>query len=409
MRTGNDIIIIGGGIIGGSILFNLLKDGYKGKIAVFEKKNSMADESTALSAGGFRNIWSTVVNMKLTTMSIESFKNFKAETGVSIGFEQRGYLFTYYRKDWETIIKFRKFWEESGVKTELLDPVKIMEMIPGYKPGLDHLDSEIVEMLELKEIVGGLFGADCGVFNPTACAIAYFDLSCKNYRECVEINKNTEVKKLSIKDGKVDGVIVRDDCFIAGEKIILAAGAFSHDLLERSGVSEEQNIPVVPLKRMLFLVNKPPIEGFGKIPMIIIDNGVYFHPEADDLLVGRAKADQKPGYDYEMEKKYYVDIMNSYMQARIPGMEYCRIKNGWGGLYAHNTKDKNAIIGDHPDIENLIFATGFSGHGVMEAPAVGKCISEKLIQGDYVSIPEVTLLDFTRFREGRLVKETIVI
>ena len=77
MRKENNLIIIGGGIIGGSILYYLLRDGYKGNIAVFEKKDALADESTALSAGGFRNIWSTVVNMKLTTHSIKSFKNFK--------------------------------------------------------------------------------------------------------------------------------------------------------------------------------------------------------------------------------------------------------------------------------------------------------------------------------------------
>jgi FAD-dependent oxidoreductase domain-containing protein 1 len=409
MRKENDIIIIGGGIIGGSILYYLLKNGFAGKIAVFEKKDALADESTALSAGGFRNIWSTVVNMKLTTRSIEAFKAFKDETGISIGFDQRGYLFTYYKKDWDTIANFKKIWDESGVRTELLDPAKIEKMIPGYKATLDHLDPEIVEMLGIEEVVGGLYGAECGVFNPTALAMAYFELSSRDHANQVEIHKKCEVEKIALQDGKVNGVVLSSGEFISGGTVVLAAGAFSHDLLERSGVAEEHNIPMVPLKRMLFLVNRPQIKGFEKIPMVIIDNSVYFHPEADDLLVGRANPDQKPGYDYEMEKDYYLDIMNTYMQARIQGMEYCRIKNGWGGLYAHNTQDKNAIIGDHPDIRNLVLATAFSGHGVMEAPAVGICIAEKIIQGDFISIPEVKSLGYGRFREGKLVKETIVI
>jgi len=409
MRKENDIIIIGGGIIGGSILFNLLKDGFNGKIAVFEKKDALADESTALSAGAFRNIWSTVVNMKLTSYSIKKFKTFREDMGGSIGFEQRGYLFTYYKKEWQTIVDFRKFWVDSGVNTELLSPEDIAKKVPGYKPGIDHLDKEIVEMLEIEEVVGGLFGPDCGTFNPTSCAIAYFEKSQENFPDFVEINKCSEVKKISIKDGKVTGILLENDEFIAAERVIVAAGAFSHDLLLRSNITGEQNIPVVPVKRMLFLVNNPPIEGFKNIPMVIIDNGVYFHPEAEDLLVGRAKEDQKPGYDYKMEKNYYVDVMNTYMQARIPGMEYCRIKNGWGGLYAINTEDENAIIGEHPAVKNLIMATGFSGHGVMESPAIGKCISEKLLQGAYISIPEAELLEFTRFKEGKLVKETIVI
>lgn len=409
MRKENDIVIIGGGIIGGSILYNLLRDGFKGSIAVFEKKEALADESTALSAGGFRNIWSTVVNMKMTSYSIERFKNFKQETDMSIGFDQRGYLFTYYEKEWNEIVDFRKFWEKSGVRTEMLKPEEIVKMIPGLKTGLDHLDDEIVELMSIQEIAGGLFGPDCGVFNPTACALAYFEKSLADYSDSVEINKNKEVEKISIENGKANGVFLEDDEFISAAKVVVAAGAFSHDLLDRSGISKEQNIPVDPIKRMLFLVNRPPIEGFEGIPMVIIDNGVYFHPEAEDLLVGRANPDQKPGYNYKMEKDYYVDEMNSYMQARIPGMEYCRIKNGWGGLYAVNRKDENAILGFHPDYENLVLAVGFSGHGVMEAPAVGKCISEKIIKGDFVTIPEAKSLRFERFEEGDLVKETIVI
>jgi FAD-dependent oxidoreductase domain-containing protein 1 len=409
MRKENDIVIIGGGIIGGSILYNLLRDGYKGSIAVFEKKAALADESTALSAGGFRNIWSTVVNMKMTSYSIERFKSFKQETDMSIGFDQRGYLFTYYEKEWNEIVDFRKFWEESGVRTEMLKPEEVERMVPGLKVGLDHLDDEIVELLSIQEIAGGLYGPDCGVFNPTACALAYFEKSLADYSDTVEINKNKEVKKISIEKGKVSGILLQDDEFISAGKVVVAAGAFSHDLLDRSGLSENQNIPVDPIKRMLFLVNRPPIEGFGNIPMVIIDNGVYFHPEAEDLLVGRADPYQKPGYDYKMDKDYYVDEMNSYMQARIPGMEYCRIKNGWGGLYAVNRKDENAIIGNHPDFENLVLATGFSGHGVMESPAVGKCISEKIMKGKFITIPEAESLQFKRFKEGNLVKETIVI
>ena len=241
MRKENDIVIIGGGIIGGSILFSLLKDGFNGKVAVFEKKEALADESTALSAGGFRNIWSTVVNMKLTTYSIESFKSFKEETGISIGFEQRGYLFTYYKGEWEKIVDFKKFWDESGVRTELLDPGKIEEMIPGFKAGINHLDDEIVEMLSIEEIVGGLYGSDCGIFNPTACAVGYFEKSVEDYSEIVEINKCAEVKRISVKDEKVDGVFLENEEFIAAEKVILAAGAFSHDLLEKSGTPDFSN------------------------------------------------------------------------------------------------------------------------------------------------------------------------
>lgn len=81
----------------------------------------------------------------------------------------------------------------------------------------------------------------------------------------------------------------------------------------------------------------------------------------------------------------------------------------WGGLYEHNTQDKNGIIGYHPDLQNLFIATGFSGHGVMEAPAVGMSVAERIIDGEFKTIPEVATLGLERIRNGKLIKETIVI
>jgi len=146
--------------------------------------------------------------------------------------------------------------------------------------------------------------------------------------------------------------------------------------------------------------------------MTIIDNGVYFHPEKGNLIVGRADPKQPFGYDYTPDPKYYEEEMNYYMAARIPGMEYCRIissQSMWGGLYEHNTKDKNGIIGFHSNLKNLFIATGFSGHGVMEAPGVGISVAEKILKGEYKTIKGVEDLKFERFKNNQLIKETIVI
>ena len=128
---------------------------------------------------------------------------------------------------------------------------------------------------------------------------------------------------------------------------------------------------MIPLNRMLFITNMPPIEGFERIPMTIIDNGVYFRPEGPNLMIGRADPDTPAGFDTTPDAKYYEEQINYYMQERIPGMERCRLMSMWGGLYDTNAVDHNAVLGEHPHVENLIFATGFSGHGAMESPAAG--------------------------------------
>ncbi len=406
------IIIIGGGIIGGSILYHLYREGYQGKVVVLERKSQLSQESTSLSAGAFRNIWSTNVNLMLTNYSINAYKNFHKELGTNIGFEQIGYLFTYYEEEFKAIKDFKHVWDENGVRTELLKPEEIKNFVPGYIPTIDHIDPEVNEVLKMKPIAGGLFGPDCGVFNPTTASNRYFEYTKEKYPQKVEIKLNSEVKKIIFNNDETLGVELVDGTIIEGDLVILAAGAFSGDLLKKSVENEDYHIPVVPWKRMLFTVKMPNIEGFEKIPMTIIDNGVYFHPEKGNLIVGRADPKQPFGYDYTPDPKYYEEEMNYYMAARIPGMEYCRIissQSMWGGLYEHNTKDKNGIIGFHSNLKNLFIATGFSGHGVMEAPGVGISVAEKILKGEYKTIKGVEDLKFERFKNNQLIKETIVI
>jgi len=407
-----DTIIIGGGIIGGSLLYNLYKKGYKGETVVLEKGMQLSQGSTSLSAGAFRNIWSTTVNLLLTNYSIQAYKDFKTVMGENIGFEQIGYLFTYYEKEFQAVKDFKPTWDKFNVKTELLKPEEIKNLVPGYEYGIGHISDDENEILQMKEVAGALFGPECGVFNPTTASNRYYELAVEQNPGKIQIKLNTEVKKILFKGEKASGVQLADGTIIEAETIILTAGAWSGDLLNSSIENKNYHLPIVPWKRMLFTVKMPNIPNFEKVPMTIIDNGVYFHPEKGNLIVGRADPVQPFGYEFDPDTEYYQEQMNYYMAARIPGMEYCRIISNasmWGGLYEHNTKDKNGIIGFHPDLDNLFLATGFSGHGVMEAPAVGLSAAERIVDGAYKTIPEVESLGFERIRSNKLIKETIVI
>ena len=409
----SDMVIIGGGIIGGAILYYLKEKGFDGKITILEKNNQLAQESTSLSAGGFRNIWSTKVNLCLTNYSITAFKNFKQETGVNIGFEQIGYLFTYYEKEWKNIVDHKHIWDENNVNVELIKPEEIKKLVPGFEERIDHISKEENEVLNMDNIAGGLYGPDCGAFNPTTLTNVYFERSKEKCPEKVEIKLNCKVKKILIDaNNEIEGIKFENGETMKCSNVILAAGAWSAEIINESINDENVQLPIVPWKRQLFTVKIPKIDKFSEIPMTIIDDGVYFRPEAGNLIIGRADNEQAFGFDTTVDRQYYEDYMNYFMSARIPGMEYCRIISNasmWGGLYAHNTKDKNAIVGYHPDIKGLFLATGFSGHGVMEAPAIGLSVAEKLIDGEYKTIPEVNDLRFERIKENKLIIETIVI
>ena len=406
MKEKYDAIVIGTGIIGSSITYHLVEKGFNGDILVVDKNEAIAEGSTALSAGAFRNIWGTKINIEMTNYSIEVFKHFEEKFGISIGLHQHGYLFTFYREPWERVIKNKNIWEENGVRIVLLEPHEIENKVPGLKTSVKDMDPEVVEFLGIEDIVGGIFGPDCGSFDPTAVTKGYFEKAKEMGN--VDILLKSEVKRIIIENNRVHGVELVNGTKVESELVILSAGAWSRGILERSGVEEEKNIPVQPVKRMLFITNLPPIEGFDKIPLTIIDKGIYFKIETGNLMVGRAKEDQAPGFDLEPELSYYTDEINVYMQERIPGTEYCQVKSMWAGLYAITEPDHNAIIGFHPDIKGLFICTGFSGHGAMTAPAAGMGSAELIINGKYESI-DLSPLRFERFRDNELLVESIVI
>ncbi len=403
-----DLIIIGGGIIGGSALYHLSKSGFKGRVLILEREDALSKGSTALSAGGFRNIWTTPINMKLTGYSIERLKNFREELGFPIGFDQRGYLFCQYEENFESAREFGQKWAENGVRIEFLDARQVEEKVPGLRTGIDHIDPEVNEVLKMRPIVGGVFGPDCGSFDPSAAAQGYFERGMEGLSGRAELRLNTEVRRLRLEQGECRGVELSDGTVIESEKVFVAAGAWTNRLLEQSGLTGNDLPPVVPIKRMLYITNLPPIEGFERIPLTIVDHGIYFRPEGPNLLIGRADPDTEPGFDITPDAQYYEEQINYYLQERVPGMERCRLISMWGGLYDTNAIDHNAVLGEHPSAHNLFFATGFSGHGAMEAPAAGLAISELVQFGAYRTL-DCTPLSIERFRKGKPIHETIVI
>jgi FAD-dependent oxidoreductase domain-containing protein 1 len=403
-----DLIIIGGGIIGGSVLYHLAQLGFPGRVLVLEREDALSKGSTALSAGGFRNIWTTPINMRLTSWSIERLKRFADELQFPIGFDQRGYLFCQYAENFENARKYGEEWSRNGVHIEFLGASEVEKKVPGLRSGIDHIDPEVNEVLGMKPIVGGVFGPDCGSFDPSAAAQGYFERGLEAFDGRAELRLRTAVRRLRVDEGVYRGVELEDGTILESEKIVVAAGAWTNQLLEVSGLSGDDLPPVVPLKRMLFITNLPPIENFERIPMTIIDHGIYFRPEGPNLMIGRADPDTEAGFDMSADAQYYEENINYVMQERVPGMERCRLMSMWGGLYDTNEVDHNAVFGEHPHFKNLIFATGFSGHGAMEAPATGLALAEVVKYGEYRTL-DCTPLSIRRFWENKPIVETIVI
>lgn len=398
-----DIIIIGAGIIGSCIAYNLIQDNYKGKILVLDKDTAAGEESsTALSAGGFRNLWTTPINMKLSTYSINEYEKIQKE--VDIGLDKVGYLFLKNKKQWRQAKKLAKKQKENDVNVDVLSLKDVRRLVPNLE--FPKIDKDTKEFFGLEDIVGGVFGSDCGFIEPYLLSR---ELLNRARSEGVELKERTEVLYVLKKENEILGVKTNKGERYDAPIVINAAGPYAAKIAKTIHV----DIPIIPTNRQLFSTTNT----YGvKFPMIVLDNGAYMRSDGEGLLFGRANKDEpeakevKGKFLMHVSQQYFLDKIYPYFLAKLPKLEKgTSIKGKWGGLYSINKEDHNAIIGKHPEIEGFYMCCGFSGHGVMEGYAAGKCISDLIIHKDYVTIPEAKQLSFERFEEGKLVKELEVI
>ena len=166
--------------------------------------------------------------------------------------------------------------------------------------------------------------------------------------------------------------------------------------------------PVEPLRRML--VPTEPFDQFPHTAPMIIDmsNGFHFRPESRGFLLAWNDPEETPGYKTDFEPTFIEKILTRAAD-RVPVFENIAVnpKRAWAGLY-EMTPDHHPILGESPDVPGFFFANGFSGHGVMHAPATGKILSDLILTGK-TDLIDASLLNFARFAEGRTIHETAVL
>jgi len=408
-----DLVVVGAGIGGGSLVYNLLKQGFTGSILVVDRGDAISTGASAYSAGGFRNLWTTPINQQLCTRSMGILKSFQDDMGMAIGFKQSGYLFTYYQDAWSRIPAAAEIWKANGVDFELFTPAQVEAMVPGLRCAVDAVDPDVREYLAMEAIAGGVFGKDCGSFDPSQAAVGYFERALTDFTARPVLELKTEVQSLLFDpSGRATGLCLQGH---GGSEVVeaglvaLCSGPWTNGLLQRSGCPAEDLMPILAQKRMMFLTDFPDADPrWQTIPLTIIDQGIYFKHESGNLLIGKAKDDTPDSLDTTFEPDYYVEEINLVMQERIPSTATCKLKSGWASLYDTTGPDHNAILGWHANHPGLLLQVGYSGHGAMESPAVGISLAELVLTGRYQTI-DLTPLRWSRFREGDLVKETIVI
>jgi len=385
-----DIIIVGGGVIGSSVAYNLVNDGFEGRIAVFEKDPSYEQSSTTLCVGMIRRQFSTEVNIRLCQYSLSIYREFGERMEVKgerpeIEFKPRGSLFLGNQKNWSLLVKHQHLQRSLGVETQLLNAAETLQVIPN---------------LNLEGIVGSSFCSGDGYMDPYSVLQGYVrkakDLGVQYiYQEAVSILKEGD---------RVVGIRTKDGATYVSPCVVNTAGPYAGEV----GKMARVEIPIVPVRRMVYLFQPPRFFEYD-LPLVLDTTGVYFRHEAGRrILVGKSRIEEPPGFNFTCDRDYFNEVIWPEIAFRVPLFNKLKLIRGWAGLYEINQWDKNAIIGEHPMVPGFFMAVGFSGHGFQQAPAVGKALSELIRMGRYKSV-DVSPLGYERIQEGKKVLEDEVV
>lgn len=387
MSSHADILIIGGGVIGSSIAYNLLNDGFTGKIVVFEKDGLYEFASTPRSAGGFRQLYTTVINMQLSKYSLQIYKDFSKNMSIDgdaaeIDFKQRGYLFLATDQMMSRFEKHLKLQNQNGIHSQLLEGPSLLNIIPE---------------LNIDDIAGGLYCSESGYLDPYSVMLGYVKYAKKLGAEYVY----DEVDSLITETGKVKGIKLADGREYHAPVVVNCAGAWASILGDKAGLP----LPVVPLPRQIFQFDiKEPLKNY--LPLTMDPTGVYFRHEGEKFISGYAE-EIEPGISFKWRRSAFEEHIWPVLANRIKNFEHAKIERGWSGLYDFNTEDHNAILGEYPSMKGYYVAFGFTGHGMQQAPAVGKCLSELIRTGKYGTL-DLSPLRVERFAEKDLIIEDAI-
>ncbi len=373
-----DVVIIGGGLIGSSIAFHLLEAGFDGTVRVVERDPSYRFASSALALGGVRHQFASRVSFEMVRYSADLF-----ESVAEIGFRRLGYLFLV---DADSADLFRRRFEAMrgiGVSVEWIDTAGVRRLVPD---------------LNTDDIVAGVFGPKDGYLEPRRALEALRGRAERAGAEFV----SDEVRRIEVVGGRVRAVTCRSGVSPT-RQVVIACGAFSAPIAATAGI----DLPVTPVRQQLFRCTLPRRWEYD-FPMVVDPSGLHWRGETPTTIVAaRTRHDEPPGERFECDTGRFDEEFLPILGRRLPAFRDLRLESGWGGLY-EMTPDHNAILGGCDEIEGLYWATGFSGHGLMMAPAAGLLMSEFIRTGRFASI-DASQLCLERFARGELLHDEAMI
>lgn len=392
MQSGCDVAILGGGVIGAAAAFWLTRLSPGLAVTVVERDPSYRHASTALSAASIRLQFSAEVNVKISLYGLEFIKDFARfcpEGGVGdLGFRENGYLFlSASTAQAEVLERLAAMQRGLGAETQVLDRAELARRFPW---------------MQFDDIVAGSYGArhegwfdNMGLLN---------GLRAQARAQGARF-LHDEVVGLEGSDGQVQAVRLASGGALSAGAVLNAMGPRAAQALR--WLSED--MPVEPRKRTVFVVDAPQARH-PDAPLVIDPQGYWMRPEHGAWLAATVPAEDGPCAqdDFEPEAHLFEEAIWPMLYTRAEGFAAAKVLRLWAGHYAFNRFDQNALLGRHPRWRNLYLANGFSGHGLQQAPAVGRGLAELILTGAWQSL-DLSDLSYDRVEAGVPLAEDAVV
>jgi len=375
-----DVVIVGGGIMGSSTAYSLMRADNKLKVAVVEMDPIYTRASTTLSMANVRIQFSLKQNIQISQYAFEVLEQFEETMAVSedklnIAYRREGNLFLIDENGRSAATDTLALQKSLDCRVDWWSPETIKQHYPLY---------------DMSGLVGGTFGPQDGHFDAYAVLMGY---KAKARALGAEYIKG-EVVELMSAGGRISGVKLTSGGSLTSKFVINCAGAWAAKVAQMAGVK----LPVEPVKRQVFALD-PAVKPEGPLPLTILPSGLYFRTETgDQILLGKSMDEDPIGFDFNWDDKRFMEILWPELAEFVPAFDTLKLVRGWAGLYAVNTLDGNAILGEWPDLKGFFLANGFSGHGLQQAPAVGRYLTELIIG-------LTPTLDLSIFRPERILED----
>ena len=376
------VVIIGGGIMGASIAYNLACRGAKDIILL--ERSYLTSGATGRCGAGIRQQWGTEMNCVLSRESVRIFETLAEELEYPYGidYRQNGYLLlAYSEKEKEQFAKNVALQNSLGISTRLVSSAEARDIVP-------HLNTD--------GLLGAAYGPTDGHANPFHTTFAYARAA---QRLGVTLYRDTEVLAVKKEKGRICRVVTSRgsiDC----EIVVNTAGGHAALIGEMVGIT----LPVYP-KRHQIMVSEP-VEHF-QVPMIIsIFHHFYIQQTSHgSFLLGQGDPHEPKGDNINPSWQFAVKLA-ARISAILPPLENLNIVRQWAGLY-DMSPDAQPILGESPEVLGFFTAAGFSGHGFMIAPYTAKLMAQAII-GEKPET-DIDMLNYRRFESGQLILEPAVI